>query len=64
MNLIDYVLNIRMLIRRAFDGKFERIGIMPTGYEDRPSLSDEDVILRNRLQNIIPSSVMDNSRSN
>lgn len=52
MNLIDHVLNIRLLIHRALDGKFERLGIMPTGYEDRPSLSEEDLVLRNRLQNI------------
>lgn len=52
MNLIDHVLNIRLLIHRALDGKFERLGIMPTGYEDRPSLSEEDFALRNRLQNI------------
>ncbi len=52
MNLIDHVLNIRLLIHRALDGKFERLGIMPTSYEDRPSLSEEDLVLRNRLQNI------------
>ena len=52
MNLIDHVLNIRLLIHRALDGKFERLGIMPTGYEDRSFLNEEDLVLRNRLQNI------------
>ncbi len=52
MNLIDHVLNIRLLIHRALDGKFERLGIMLTGYEDRPSLNKEDLALRTRLQNI------------
>ena len=52
MNLLDHVLNIRMLIHRSFNGKMERIGIGVSQYEERPGLSAEDVALRSRIIDI------------
>ena len=52
MNLLDHVLGIRLLIHRAFDGKFERLGIMNDGFVDM-QLSDEDIQLRKRIKGII-----------
>ena len=52
MNLLDHVLNIRMLIHRSFNGKMERIGIGVSQYEERTSLTDEDVALRSRIIDI------------
>lgn len=52
MNLLDHVLGIRLLIHRAFDGKFERLGIMNDGFVDI-QLSDEDIQLRKRIKGII-----------
>ena len=51
MNLINHVLNIRLLIHRAFDGQFERIGIEQTGYVKK-NLSSSDEELRKRIQGI------------
>lgn len=52
MNLLDHVLGIRLLIHRAFDGKFERLGIMNDGFVDM-QLSEEDNQLRKRIKGII-----------
>lgn len=52
MTLLEHVLNIRLLIHRAFDGKMERLGIEAGGYADRHSLSDADRELRRRLLDI------------
>lgn len=52
MTLLEHVLNIRLLIHRAFNGKMERLGIEADGYADRPSLSEDDRELRRRLQDI------------
>lgn len=52
MNLLDHVLNIRMLIHRSFNGKMERIGIGVSQYEERSGLTDEDIALRSRIIDI------------
>lgn len=49
MNLLDHVLNIRMLIHRSFNGKMERVGIGVSQYEERTGLTDEDIALRSRI---------------
>lgn len=52
MNLLDYVLKIRMLIHRSFNGKMERIGIGVSQYEERTDLTSEDIALRSRIIDI------------
>lgn len=60
MTLLEHVLNIRLLIHRAFNGKMERLGIEAGGYADRPSLSEADLELRRRLQDINDTHISEN----
>lgn len=57
MNLLQHVLNIRKTIHRAFDGKMERLGIGAKAFADTQGLSEEDLKLRNRLENITLSHI-------
>jgi len=52
MQLLDYVLGIRLLIHRAFSGRMERIGIGLSQYEERDGLTEEDTALRQRIIDI------------
>lgn len=52
MTLLDHVLDIRLLIHRAFNGKLERIGIGTSCYTEPAGLSAEDIALRERIINV------------
>lgn len=53
MKLLEYVLNIRGLIARAMQNRFERLGITDKADAPEPSLGDEDLALRNHLKEIV-----------
>ena len=53
MKLLEHVLNIRGLIARAMQNRFERLGITDKADAPESSLGDEDLALRNHLKEII-----------
>lgn len=53
MNLLDHVLNIRMLIHRSFNGKMERLGIGLSQYEENSGLTTDDNVLCHRILDVI-----------
>lgn len=53
MKLLEHVLNIRGLIARAMQNRFERLGITDKADAPEPSLGDEDLALRNHLKEIV-----------
>ncbi len=53
MKLIDHVLKIRSLITRAISNRFERLGITDHAELTVPTLSENDIELRNRMKAIV-----------
>lgn len=52
MKLLDHVLNIRSLIARAMQNRFERLGLTDTPDAPIPPLTEADLDLRKRLKEI------------
>ena len=53
MKRLDHVLNIRTLIARAMQNRFERLGITDNADAPVPPLTSDDLALRQRLKEIV-----------
>lgn len=53
MKLLEHVLNIRSLIARAMQNRFERLGITDNADAPVPPLTSDDLALRQRLKEIV-----------
>lgn len=53
MKLLEHVLNIRSLIARAMQNRFERLGLTETPDAPVPTLTEDDLTLRKHLKEIV-----------
>ena len=53
MKLLEHVLNIRSVIARAMQNRFERLGLTDTPDAPIPPLKEEDLALRKHLKEIV-----------
>lgn len=53
MKLLDHVLNIRSIIARSMQNRFERLGLTETPNAPIPQLTEADLELRKRLKEIV-----------
>ena len=53
MKLLEHVLNIRSQIARAMQNRFERLGLTDTPNAPVPPLSEDDLMLRKHLKEIV-----------
>lgn len=53
MKLLEHVLNIRYLISRAMQNRFERLGLADTPDAPVPPLTEDDLTLRKHLKRIV-----------
>ena len=53
MKLLDHVLNIRSIISRSMQNRFERLGLSETPDAPIPPLSEADLDIRKRLKEIV-----------
>lgn len=53
MKLLDHVLNIRSIISRSMQNRFERLGLTDAPDAMEPQLTEDDLVLRKHLKEIV-----------